>query len=360
MDRNIVYPSQVLLDTDVLSISKNAMVGLGYALQDILGTNNVFAGLPCTQTTVPSLAVMIGPGRAYSLQNVDGTPYGSLPADTADQIVKQGIQLGSVTLATPAPATAGQSIDYLIEAQYQDLDTTPVVLPFYNATNPQVAFSGPGNSGAQSNTQRKGMVVLQVKAGIPAATGSQALPAPDAGFTGLYAVTVANGQTAVTSANITLLQSAPFLPSNLGSPLVSHLASTFSTSTTALANTGLGVNLGVGTYAIEMLLNLNAVSAGTNGGLNLSVLSGSSAGFAPSFGLGGSVGSVNGSPTNVFFPGTLQLPAIVAATIVDFLTIKFSIAVTSPGSLILQASQHSASGIASQILASSYMTATKV
>lgn len=216
MDRQILYPSEVLLDTDLLSMNKNPLVGLGYALQDILGAATCVAGFPCAQTTVASLAALVGPGRIYSLQVVDGTAYGSLPADTTDQLIKQGIQLGSVTLATPAPASAGQSINYLIEASYQDADTTPVVPPFYNAANPTVPFSGQNGNGAPLPTQRKGTVVVQAKAGAPAATGSQATPAPDAGFVGLYVVTVANGQATVTAANIAQAQNAPFIQSTLG------------------------------------------------------------------------------------------------------------------------------------------------
>jgi hypothetical protein len=211
MDRQIVYPQAIPLDSDLLNTNRNVLVALGMALQDILGSSTVVGGLPCTQTTVASLNVLVGPGRIYSLQNVDGTAYGSLPLDTTDQIVKQGIQLGSVTLATPAPGTAGQSINYLIEAAYQDLDTTPVVLPFYNSSNTAVPFSGPGGLGTPTNTQRKGIVSVLAKAGIPAATGTQTTPAADAGYVGLYVVTVANGQAAVTSANIVRAANAPII-----------------------------------------------------------------------------------------------------------------------------------------------------
>jgi hypothetical protein len=210
MDRQIIYPAAIPQDTDLLNTNRNVLMGLGYALLDSLGPMTFISGLPCVPTAPASLAVLVGPGRIYSLQNVDGTAYGSLAADTADQIVKQGIQRGSVTLPTPAPSTTGQSINYLIEASYQDVDGTPVVLPFYNSANPTVPFSGQANSGAALNTQRLSTVVLQAKAGIAAATGSQTTPAPDAGFVGLYVVTVANGQATVTSGNISVSAGAPF------------------------------------------------------------------------------------------------------------------------------------------------------
>lgn len=210
MDRQIEYPSQVLLDSDLLSMNKNAMVGLGYALLDILGSPTFVSGLPCSQTATPSLAVLMGPGRIYSLQNVDNTAYGSLAADTADQIIKQGIQAGNVTIATPAPTTTGQSINYLIQAAYQDADTTGVVLPFYNSANPAVPFSGQGNNGAPLPTQRKGLLTVTAKPGIPATTGTQTTPTPDSGFVGLYVAIVANGQTTVTNSNIVVANGSPF------------------------------------------------------------------------------------------------------------------------------------------------------
>jgi hypothetical protein len=225
LDRQIVYTQGLAQDTDILNTNKNALVGLGLLAQDILGTGTVVGGLPCTPTAPASLGVLIGPGRIYSMQNIDGTPYGSLPADVNDQILKQGIQLGNVTLATAAPATAGFSINYLVQAAYQDSDTNNVVLPFFNSNNPLgPSLNGQNNNGLPLPTKRQGLLVVQSKAGVPAATGTQVTPAPDAGFVGLYVVTVANGQASVTAANITQLQSAPFLQATLGNLTFSNAA----------------------------------------------------------------------------------------------------------------------------------------
>jgi hypothetical protein len=46
---------------------------------------------------------------------------------------------------------------------------------------------------------------LQVKAGIAATTGTQTTPAADAGWTGLFVVTVANDATTITSGSATFL-----------------------------------------------------------------------------------------------------------------------------------------------------------
>ena len=51
MDRLIVYPGQIPLDTDELTTNKNAMVALAMLSQATLGTSQVVDGLACTPTT---------------------------------------------------------------------------------------------------------------------------------------------------------------------------------------------------------------------------------------------------------------------------------------------------------------------
>lgn len=214
MDRQIIYPGQVPLSTDLLNTNRYTIVAIAKLASAMLGTATVVNGLATVPTSPASLQVNVNPGEMYALANVDATAYGELPADT-HSILKQGISLDAVTLSCPAPVTAGQSVNYLIQATYQDSDTGLVTLPYYNASNPSQAWSGPGNSGAQQATARKGIVNITSKAGIAATTGSQTTPAPDAGYTGLYVVTVANGQSTITSANIVQATNAPILPTDL-------------------------------------------------------------------------------------------------------------------------------------------------
>lgn len=212
MDRQIVYPGAIPLETDLLNTNKNAMVGLSKLAAAILGTATMLNGFAVTPTGPASLQVYCAPGEIYALTNLDGTAYSSLAADTTHQILKQGISLDQVTLNCPAPATAGQSINYLIEVAYQDSDANAVVLPYYNASNPSQAYSGPANAGTAQNTVRKGIASIVAKAGIAATTGSQTTPAPDAGYVGAYVVTVANGQTQILAGNIVQYSAAQILP----------------------------------------------------------------------------------------------------------------------------------------------------
>lgn len=211
MDRNLVYPGSIPLDSDLLTVNRNAMIGIGALASAVLGSNTVVDGLACTPTSPASMTVNVGPGSIAQLSVVDTLEYGSLPADTSDALVKMGINLAPTSFTLMAPNTSGQALNYLIQAAFQESDTNPVVLPYYNAANPAQPYSGPSNSGVAQNTQRIQRVQLQLKSGAPAATGSQSTPPVDSGWAGLYVITIAYGQTSVTAANIAVLPGAPFI-----------------------------------------------------------------------------------------------------------------------------------------------------
>jgi hypothetical protein len=211
MDRNIIYPGSIPLDTDLLSVNRNTMIGLGFLAQAVLGTNTVADGLVCQPTSPASMSVVMGPGSITQLCPVDTLAYGSIPADLTDLIMKIGINTGSTTFGLTAPPSVGQSINYVVEASFQETDGSPVVLPYYNASNPAQSFSGPSNAGTAQNTVRTQRVQLQLKQGLPGNTGSQTTPAADSGWFGLYLITVSYAQTQVIAANIVVIPTAPFL-----------------------------------------------------------------------------------------------------------------------------------------------------
>lgn len=214
MRRQTVYPGAIPLETDLLSTNKNAMIAIGHVLQDMIGVSTMFSGLGCVPTSPAGMTVNVNPGRAYSYQATDSGAYSSLAAD-AHQIVKQGILLDAVNFACAAPTTAGYSINYLVEAAFQEVDAGSVVLPYYNASNPAQAYSGPNGTGTSNTTYRDNTVQLQLKAGVAATTGSQVTPTPDAGFSGLWVVSVPYGATTITAAMITQYSGAPFLSASL-------------------------------------------------------------------------------------------------------------------------------------------------
>jgi hypothetical protein len=217
MDRNIVYPGSIPLDTDILGLNRNAMVGIAALTSAVLGATTVVDGLTCTPSSPGSLTVNVAPGSITLLTQLDATAYGSLAADAIDQIVKTGINLETTSFTLAAPTASGQSVNYLIEAAFSETDTDPVVLPYVNAANPAQPYSGPNNSGTAQNTRRIQRVQLQLKPGAAAVAGTQTTPAVDSGWVGLYVITVNYGQSVITAADIVVAAGAPFLTYKLPS-----------------------------------------------------------------------------------------------------------------------------------------------
>jgi hypothetical protein len=209
-DRIIVYPGELPKSTDFLMSQVNQMVGLGYTLGALVGSGTYVTGLACTPTSPASLTVNVGPGAIIATSVVDSTAFGGVGANSAP-LVKIGVNQTSTAFALAAPATSGQSINYLIEAIFEEVDGNPLELPYYNAVSPSTPYTGPGGNGVAQNTTRSQIVGLQLKAGAAATTGTQATPGTDAGWSPLYVVTVNHGQTTITAANITVAPAAPFL-----------------------------------------------------------------------------------------------------------------------------------------------------
>ncbi len=230
-----------------------------------------------------------------------------------------GINIGSTTFSLAAPSSTGQSINYLIEAAFLEADSDPIVLPYYNASNPAQSFSGPANSGTAQNTVRTQTVQLQLKAGAAANTGSQTTPPADAGWTGLYQITVAYGQTTITTSNIGILVTAPFLNWKLPSlkPGFGSGVQTFATSGNFTVPAGVSqveVEVwggGAGSYA--SVPNLPS-GGGSGGGYARKLVTGLAPGqvIQVTVGAGGAGGNTDGTPAGA--GGTSSFGQFVSAT----------------------------------------------
>lgn len=200
MDRRISYPLALQRLEDALGFQRDAIYALGALIEATVGTGPAVSGLAAAPTTPASMSISVGMASIYSLQPVDSSAYGVLGVDNT-VLMKQGLT-GPQTLTLTAPGTAGYSQVYLVQAAYLDADDGATVLPYYNSANPSQPFSGPGNSGATQYTVRKGKLVLSLKPGAAAPTGSQIAPAADANAVALYTITVSNGTTQITAGMI--------------------------------------------------------------------------------------------------------------------------------------------------------------
>jgi hypothetical protein len=264
MDRVIVYIGEIPKDTDLLLTNKNAYVALSKLAAACFGTSTLLNGFACTPGT--GLHVSVASGEIYSLQNIDDSAYGdSVDADTAHQILKQGISLDAATLSCPAPGTAGQSVNYLIEIAFHEADNDDLVLPFFDSDNPVVPFSGPANNGQPSNTNRQNYAIIQAKAGSAATTGSQTTPSPDSGFVGAFVVTVANGQSSISSGNITTYSGAPFLNGSLLSQINNLLpGEVYYSADTGAANAYVATISQISAYTTGQTILLNVANTNTS------------------------------------------------------------------------------------------------
>lgn len=205
MDRSIQYTEAQVRAQDSAFAQQSFMVGLAKLCQDLFGTTSLYSGLSVGPNSPAALNVIVQPGQLYSQQSLEATAFGLLAADTTHKIVKQGILQDAVTLSCPAPTTLGYSITYLIQAKYEDVDGSNVVLSYYNSANPSAPLSGPAGAGTAQPTVRQGLCSVNAKAGVAAATGSQTTPAADAGYTGIATVVVNYGDTGISAGSITQL-----------------------------------------------------------------------------------------------------------------------------------------------------------
>lgn len=203
MTRRIVYFNQLASSLAQIEDQKRKMIELAKANQAILGTNLLVDGFDCIPTTPGSLNVNLSPITLFAYVVTDQTPYGELPTQIsadANEILKIAYDNDpSIADITP-PATIGFSRNDLIQVAFQEVDDDNQPLSFWNGTNSSGAPKQPVIQ--DKNTLRSTRVVIEVKQGVAAATGTQTTPTPDVGYTGLWVITTDEGQTEITSNDI--------------------------------------------------------------------------------------------------------------------------------------------------------------
>lgn len=209
MDRQIVYPGSIPLDTDLLNIQRSTLSALGALTQSVLGGRPIADGLYCSPAS-SGYGVIIGPGTLSMSVALDQTAFGSLPS-ASDTVMKTGIVVTPVAITLQATADQTMVLSWLIQATLAEVDDQPLTLQYWNATTPTIPFSGPNNSGSAQNTRRRTQLVLSAKSSSPIPFGAFAPPTPDPGFVGLYGVTTWIGKSSITADDITILPTSPIL-----------------------------------------------------------------------------------------------------------------------------------------------------
>ncbi len=209
MDRQIVYPGSIPLDTDLLLVQRHAMTALGMLAQAVLGMTPVADGLDCTPAA-SGYGAVIGPGSLIAAAAADAAPFGSLGADPVP-LVQVGLNRDPVALAIAGPPDNDHALCWLVQAALDLHDAGPVALPYWNAANPAVPWSGPGNGGQAQNTQRVVRVALRAKPGLPQVQADPQPPAPDPGWVGLWTVMTYFGRPQTTPTDIRRLPGSAFL-----------------------------------------------------------------------------------------------------------------------------------------------------
>ena len=209
MDRQIVYAGSIPLDTDLLNIQRYVQRAIGALAQMVLGSTLNIDGLVCSPGALP-YSVVIGPGSFTAPLQIDNIAFGALPPDPS-VVMQTALHLDTTTLQLGPPSEADQVLCWLVQASITEVDGGPVALPYWNAGNPGIAFSGPGNSGLAQNTQRLVRVALACKASGPEVFPVGTPPAADAGWVGLYAVTTFADKPAIEAGDIIETADSPSL-----------------------------------------------------------------------------------------------------------------------------------------------------
>lgn len=276
MNRTI-YQSQSQVRTfDLQANEVDALISVSSAVQDILGgTTTMLTGFAATPTGPASLNINLASGRIYQIAPIDATADGAIPQNLTN-ILQQGyIGAQAISLSTSGIG-AGQSRWSLIEAQFSQVDAvrandpTGGLLLFYNSTNPNMPYEGPGNDGLTSNTVREGVVTLQVITGSSATTGSEVPPNPTSGWVPLYLIDLSSTQTAITSGEI--LTAGPSVGTNVPSnyPQAPFLAGLLNQHHLGITGSAPQIDL---TAEVKNLLPLTHLPASsTNSGTGIPVL----------------------------------------------------------------------------------------
>lgn len=215
MKRRWVYPGEIPRTLDFLMIQRNAMQAVSQLAMDVIRSNvdpesntypTLLAGFK--PTFAGGMTITIGDGRLYTVDAVDTVAMGDAGTDSTS-VLQQAQHSSTVLTFGAAPATVGESRIDIVQVKRQEYDGNNAILLYYNSTPPYTPWLGSANNGIAQAQDREQKVLISVKAGVAGVT--PAVPAPDAGYTTAFQVTIPYGETVLDATNIAPPTVNPFI-----------------------------------------------------------------------------------------------------------------------------------------------------
>ena len=193
MDRAIVYAGSIPLDTDLLRAGRYNKAAFGNLASMLYGPNVMSAsGLGYSGSTA-DLSLRIDAGSILAPGIMDATPIGGNGGGLAADITSLTCQY--VSTASQTVTLPGTGNTYTVYAVCSEQDADPIVLPFFDASNPSQTQAGIQNNGSALPVRRTGVISIVAAANPPSAPAGGCVVA-------LYTIAVPQGASSLSGVTV--------------------------------------------------------------------------------------------------------------------------------------------------------------
>ncbi|NHO33289.1 glycine-rich domain-containing protein [Acetobacter fallax] len=196
MDRVIVYPGQIVADTDTLIAERNTEQAVGQVLGLTMGETGPYASGLAATCSGTDMVVSVAAGQIVAVATTDPTAYGTL-GTSSESVMRQYV--APATSFTIAAAASAQTL--YISATLSVTDTGATLLRYADVTDETRTLSGVSNDGVSQPTLRAAVATLTISA-----------TASDTDIVPVWRVDVPAGAAAITQDMISLNNSNLFYP----------------------------------------------------------------------------------------------------------------------------------------------------
>ena len=164
MDRVIVYPAQIIAETDTLIAQRNTERAVGQVIAMTMGGPGPFASGLAATCSGSDLIVNVASGQITESAVADASAYGTLPADNTVIMRQYTAAAASFTLTTSTEAQT-----YYIYATVALTDSGTTMLRYLDASDTTRTLSGETDTGQPQPTQRTATATLAISTSAPPA-----------------------------------------------------------------------------------------------------------------------------------------------------------------------------------------------